>query len=87
MKSEINFLVDILFSITLRFIMKHNYRMPMQKNFTLSEKESTIALTNKSHISKELHPQKVTLQKILQFAAIYKTVKITDTWIIDIYLN
>jgi hypothetical protein len=61
--------------------------MPMQTNFTLSEKESTIALTNKSHINKELQPQKTTLQRILQFAAMYKTEKITDKWIIDIYLN
>ena len=58
----------------------------MQENFTLPETKSTNAL-NKSHISKKMQPQKETLQKILQFAVVYKAEKITDEWIIDICLN
>lgn len=60
----------------------------MQTNFTLSEKaELAAVLSDKNHIHKELQPQKATLQKILQFAASYKTVKINENWIIDVYLN
>jgi hypothetical protein len=61
--------------------------MPMQTNITLSERESTTVLKNKCHIRNELQPQKATLEKILQFASVCKTEKITDAWIIDVYLN
>jgi len=59
----------------------------MQTNITLSEKESTTALKSENYIRKELQPQRATLEKILQFASVCKTEKITDTWIIDVYLN
>jgi len=60
----------------------------MQTHFTLSEKaELAAVLLNKNYINKELQPQKATLQKILQFAAMYKTEKISENWIIDVYLN
>jgi len=59
----------------------------MQTNFTLSEQsEFAAVLSNKNYI-KELQPQKATLQKILQFAAMYKAEKISENWIIDVYLN
>ena len=58
----------------------------MQENFTLSEMESTATL-DKSYISSKMQPQKETLQKILQFAAVYKTEKITDKWIVNICFN
>jgi len=59
----------------------------MQTNFTLSE-QSKLApiLSNKNYI-KELQPQKATLQRILQFAAMCKAEKISENWVIDIYLN
>lgn len=62
--------------------------MPMPKNSTLAEKvESESVLLNKNQLNKDLQPRKETLQKILQFAAIYKAEKITENRFSDIYLN
>jgi len=78
---------DILFAKILRFIFNNNNKTPMQTSFTLSEKAESIALSNKNYTNKELQPQKATLQRILQFAAIYKAERINENWIIDVYLN
>lgn len=60
----------------------------MQKNTTLSEEiDSKMRLYDKKNGNCSLQPGKDTLQKILQFAANYRAVKITDNTVIDIYLN
>lgn len=62
--------------------------MPMQKSSTLSENiESESTLLQKKQIYNELQPKKETLQNILQFAAIYKSEKITEDRFADIFLN
>lgn len=57
----------------------------MHKNTTLSENiNSEVHLCDKNSC---LQPSKNTLNKILQFAATYRTTKATDNSIIDICLN
>jgi len=60
----------------------------MHKNSTLSEKtKSEFILINKEQNCNHLQPKKETLQKILQFAAIYKAEKAIEDQFVDIYLN
>ena len=61
--------------------------MPMQTNSTLSNEDSASIWASKSRTKQRLQPREATLQTILQFAATHKTVKITDEWMIEVYLN
>ena len=60
----------------------------MHKNVTLSEEiESEFIFSINRETNNDLQPRKETLQKILEFAATYRTEKITANRFADIYLN
>lgn len=60
--------------------------MPMQKNTTLSKRESFDPLPGNNE-KKVLQPSEKTLKNIMQFAASYRVEKISNKKFIELYLN
>jgi len=59
----------------------------MQAKTTQSDHEYLTSLKNFRKIDTALQPQEATLRRILQFAASCKTIQLSETWKIDLFLN
>ena len=59
----------------------------MQKISTLSNKTDFLKKTKRPDDVPELQPQKDTLNRILQFAAMYRVEKTKDNQYVELFLN
>ena len=59
----------------------------MQKMSTSLKKTDLISENKKLLKSKDLQPQKATIQKILQFASTYRVEKVADNQFVELFLN
>jgi len=70
-----------------RFIIKKNYKVPMQ-NLSTSPKKTDLSSEKKRLDSRpQLQPKEATLQKILQFASTYRAERVSENQYVEWYLN
>ncbi len=72
----------------LRFLIKQNktFKLPMHKNIT-PLKKTDLFTAQKALTEVEMQPSETTLNKILQFAAVYKVQKISKNQYVEMILN
>jgi len=59
----------------------------MQTIFTSLEKTDSTTEKKRSVTYQQLQPNKVSLQKILQFASTYRAEQVTENQFVELYLN
>jgi len=59
----------------------------MQKISTSLKKTDLISEKTRLPKSKDLQPQNATIQKILQFASMYRVEKVADNQFVELFLN